>query len=76
MTKAVQVDTRWISVGQVARIIGVRPGYVRFLVDTGRLRAKRSSFGIRLVDKRAAERFAAERIRQQAARVPREAVAP
>ena len=38
MTKAVRIDTRWIPVGEAARIIGVGPGYVRILVDTGRLR--------------------------------------
>ncbi len=76
MARSDPAGARWISVAAAARIIGVSRGYVRYLVDARRLSAKRVTFGIRLVEKCAAERFAQERAQRQAARAPRAAVAP
>ncbi len=54
-------ETRWVLSSQAARMIGVSPGYIRVLVDTGRLRARRGPLGIRLIDRTAVEQFAQER---------------
>ncbi len=61
-----QSGTRWISVAEAARIIGVIPGYVRMLVDSRRLRAKRGAVRVRLVDRASAQRFARARARRRA----------
>lgn len=76
MLRPVRANARWVPVGVAARIIGVNPSYIRYLVDTRRLPAKRLTFGIRLVERRAAERFAEERAQRQAARAHCEAVTP
>ncbi len=68
MARRPTIDRRWVTVGAAARAIGVHHSYVRMLVDTGRLRAKRTSFGIRLIDWAAVERFARERACRQAVR--------
>jgi excisionase family DNA binding protein len=67
MARRPPADSQWVTVGAAARLIGVHHSYVRILVDTGRLRAKRTSFGIRLIDRVAVERFARERARRLAA---------
>jgi excisionase family DNA binding protein len=59
-------DSQWVTVGAAARLIGVHHSYVRILVDTRKLRAQRTSFGIRLIDRVAVERFARQRARRQA----------
>jgi excisionase family DNA binding protein len=53
-------------VSEAARLIGCSAGYVRFLTDTGRLPAERGLMGIRLLDRAAVERFAAQREAQHA----------
>ncbi len=68
MARKPTTDSRWVTVGAAARAIGVHHSYVRMLVDTGKLRAKRTSFGIRLIDKAAVDSFARERARRQAVR--------
>lgn len=50
-----------ITPGVAAKILDVGPGYVRYLVDTGKLPATRSAMGIRLIDRRAVEALAKER---------------
>lgn len=67
---------RWAPVGEAARIIGVSRSYVRALVDLRRLPAKRVTFGIRLIDKEAVDKFAQERAQRQAGRTQPEVVAP
>ena len=76
MFRPIQANERRIPVAVAARIIGVSPSYVRYLVDARRLPAKRTTFGIRLLDREAVERFADERAQRQAAQVHREAVTP
>ena len=49
--------TRLMTVGSAARALGVSPGYVRILVDTGRLKAQRTVGGIRLVSPEEVRRF-------------------
>src|SRR5713101_3055912 len=66
MVRRPSSESAWVTVGAAARAIGVHHSYVRMLVDTGRLRAKRTSFGIRLIDRAAVERFARERARRLA----------
>ncbi|HLY23522.1 MAG TPA: helix-turn-helix domain-containing protein [bacterium] len=61
MTKALAPQSRWILPSEAARIIGVSPGYVRSLVDAGRLKAKRGPLGVRLIDRSAVVAFAQER---------------
>lgn len=46
---------------EAARIIGCSPQRVRQLVDDGRLPARRGPRGIRLIERRAAERLARDR---------------
>ncbi len=65
MARLPAVDKRWIAVGEAANVIGVSRGYVRFLVDTGQLRGKRTTFGIRLIDGMSVKHFARQRLRRR-----------
>ncbi len=49
------------TVGQAAELLGVSPDTVRRLVDSGELRAARTSGGQRRVDGRALARYSSER---------------
>jgi excisionase family DNA binding protein len=59
------VDNRWVAVGEAADMIGVSRGYVRLLVDTGQIRARRTTFGIRLIDRMSVRKFARDRLRRR-----------
>lgn len=61
-------DPRWISVTEAARMIGVTPGYVRTLVDSRRLQAKRRVLRVRLLYREAVQRFARRRALQHTER--------
>lgn len=50
-----------VSSGEAARLLKCSPGWVRYLVDTGRLAAKRGAMGIRLIERAAVEKLARER---------------
>lgn len=76
MFRPTRASERWISVAVAARIIGVSPSYVRYLTDARRLSARRTTFGIRLLDREAVERFADERAQRQAEQSHRESVTP
>jgi excisionase family DNA binding protein len=65
MTRLPTVDKRWVVVGEAADMIGVSRGYVRLLVDTGQIRARRTTFGIRLIDRMSVRKFARERLRRR-----------
>ncbi len=66
MVRALALDTRWFTVRGAARVIGVSRSYVRLLVDTGQLRARRTTFGIRLIDRASVEKFAEARALRRA----------
>jgi len=70
MFRPIGANARWVTVTVAARMIGVSPSYVRYLVDARRLPAKRVTFGIRLVQRCAVERFALERAERQIVPVP------
>ena len=53
---------------EAARILGVSAGTVRWLVDTGKLPADRSSTGVRVLDRATVEHLAAERAARRAAK--------
>lgn len=55
-----------ITPGIAAKILDVGPGYVRYLVDTGKLPATRGAMGIRLIDRKAVEQLARERHSERA----------
>jgi excisionase family DNA binding protein len=65
MARVPAVNKQWIAVGEAANVIGVSRGYVRLLVDTGQLRARRTTFGIRLIDRMSVKNFARKRLRRR-----------
>ena len=75
MEKSANGGLRWVLPSEAARLIGVSSGYVRALVDAGRLPAKRGPIGIRLIERTAVERFAQERAKRQFGEAHRKIVA-
>ncbi len=59
---------RDVLIGETAQRLNVSTSYARYLVDTRRIRARRTTGGVRLVDARSLEKFAAEREKARAER--------
>jgi len=53
---------------EAARIVGVSAAMIRWLVDTGKLPAERTVTGVRVIDRAAVEKLAAEREAHRASR--------
>ncbi len=71
----VQTRTHWVLPSEAARLAGVSASYIRMLVDSKRLRARRSSLGIRLIDRAALKDWLVRKRRtgwNSATLVPRE----
>lgn len=66
MTKVQAADTRWVLPAGAGEIIGCSRGYVRALVDSGRLFARRGPLGYRLISRASVEEFARERALRRA----------